>query len=320
MTAMQQHSVSTASDFTFKLTENTAIRCMSVEKEDAHHKEKWWFSVYDFINIVYDKDIKDGFSVTKFTRLIEKGAEHKEELESLRVMLKFSGRGQRNTPCMTMRGLQRLLMILGGKVAAKYREIVEGVFTRHQAGDRSMIAEILANAASNAPVNQAFRTALNAEPVSQKSGGVDVQAVVPVDEAQTSTTNNSMMVCITTAITNANVPMTNQHNVPEHGIDSLIGSVQTFTSKTDVLAGDIAAIQARQMQADIDNKQIDDRVEKLEIEKAEREKDKQMLPDQAKKQAEDLAIKLGAEKEARDKMQVIIVNVQTDFAAQMKSL
>ena len=35
---------------------------------------------------------------------------------------------------MTIRGLQRLLMILGGKVAAEYREIVESVFTRYTAG------------------------------------------------------------------------------------------------------------------------------------------------------------------------------------------
>ena len=57
------------------------------------------------------------------------------------------------TPCMTIRGLQRLLMILGGKVAAEYREIVEGVFTRYMAGDTSLIEEVRANAASDAPEN-----------------------------------------------------------------------------------------------------------------------------------------------------------------------
>ena len=35
----------------------------------------------------------------------------------------FPGQGQRLTPCMTIRGLQHLLMILGGKVAAEYRAI-----------------------------------------------------------------------------------------------------------------------------------------------------------------------------------------------------
>jgi hypothetical protein len=66
---------------------------------------------------------------------------------------------------MTIRGLQRLLMILGGKVAAEFREIVEGVFTRYMAGDTSLIEEIRDNAASDAPVNVMARTALEQEPV-----------------------------------------------------------------------------------------------------------------------------------------------------------
>ena len=66
---------------------------------------------------------------------------------------------------MTLRGLQRLLMILGGKVASQYREIVEGVFTRYMAGDTSLIEEVRDNAASDAPVNVMARTALEQEPV-----------------------------------------------------------------------------------------------------------------------------------------------------------
>jgi hypothetical protein len=53
---------------------------------------------------------------------------------------------------MTVRGLQRLLMILGSKVAADFRRIVEGIFTRFMAGDTSMTEEIRANAASTAPI------------------------------------------------------------------------------------------------------------------------------------------------------------------------
>jgi hypothetical protein len=66
---------------------------------------------------------------------------------------------------MTIRGLQRLLMILGGKVAAKYRELIEGTFTRVMAGDQSLIEVINANAVSQAPIHQAFRAALEQEPV-----------------------------------------------------------------------------------------------------------------------------------------------------------
>jgi hypothetical protein len=66
---------------------------------------------------------------------------------------------------MTIRGLQRLLMILGGKVAAEFRALVEGVFTRVMAGDQSLIEVINANAASNAPINQIYHEALAQEPV-----------------------------------------------------------------------------------------------------------------------------------------------------------
>lgn len=66
---------------------------------------------------------------------------------------------------MTIRGLQRLLMILGGKVAAQFRELAEGIFTRVMAGDQSLIEVINANAASQAPVQQAYRQALAQEPV-----------------------------------------------------------------------------------------------------------------------------------------------------------
>ena len=66
---------------------------------------------------------------------------------------------------MTVRGLQRLLLILGGKVAAQYRAIVESVFTRYTAGDTSLIQEVRANAASDAPGNVLACKALEMEPV-----------------------------------------------------------------------------------------------------------------------------------------------------------
>ena len=56
-------------------------------------------------------------------------------------------------------------MILGGKVAAEFRKLVEETFTRVMAGDQSLIEVINANAASQAPVQQAYRAALAQEPV-----------------------------------------------------------------------------------------------------------------------------------------------------------
>lgn len=66
---------------------------------------------------------------------------------------------------MTIRGLQRLLLMLGAKVGYEYRKLVEGTFTRVMAGDESLIQVINANAASDAPLQQACRSALAQEPV-----------------------------------------------------------------------------------------------------------------------------------------------------------
>ncbi len=75
-----------------------------------------------------------------------------------------------DTPAMTLRGLQRLVQILGDKVAADFRVLVVGTFTRFQAGDTSMIEEIHSNAASSAPIHQAYRQALTQEPVVDEAG------------------------------------------------------------------------------------------------------------------------------------------------------
>ena len=55
--------------------------------------------------------------------------------------------------------------MLGGKVAYEFRKLVEGTFTRVMAGDQTLIEVINANAASNAPIQQAYRAALEQEPV-----------------------------------------------------------------------------------------------------------------------------------------------------------
>ena len=120
------------------------------------------FSSYDFINCACAKPAKSTYGKTTFSRF---GAEYKSEIDTLCISLHFPGQRGPSTPCMTIRGLQRLLMILGGKVAAEFRAIVESTFTRVMAGDQSLIEVINANAASQAPVQQAFRAALAQEPV-----------------------------------------------------------------------------------------------------------------------------------------------------------
>jgi hypothetical protein len=66
---------------------------------------------------------------------------------------------------MSICGLQSLLMILGGKVAAEFRALAKRVFTRVMAGDQSLINVINANAVSDAPIHQIYRETLTQEPV-----------------------------------------------------------------------------------------------------------------------------------------------------------
>jgi hypothetical protein len=108
--------------------------------------------------------------------LIASKSKIKDEIEFTMVNLRFlsvrNGKTTRNrkTPVMTLRGLQRLMMILSGNVAAEFRHIVEGVFTRYMAGDKSMLEEIRSNAASSAPIHQAYRQALAQDPVVDTAG------------------------------------------------------------------------------------------------------------------------------------------------------
>ena len=126
------------------------------------------FSVYDFINLVCHKT--GSYSRQVWMRLIN--SNFKNELEFYFIPTKnhlyqngTNGKRSTNrTPAMTLRGLQRLLLILDNKVASNFRHIVEGTFTRFMSGDTSMIQEIHSNAASSAPIHQAYRQALAQEP------------------------------------------------------------------------------------------------------------------------------------------------------------
>lgn len=129
------------------------------------HEGMEQYSSYDFMTKMCKYQDNGNAARKEFSRLIKDGSEYQQEVAALCRYLKFPGKGQKETPCMTIRGLQRLLMILGGKVASEFREIVEATFTRVMAGDTSLIEVINANAVSQEPLQQAFRQALAQEPV-----------------------------------------------------------------------------------------------------------------------------------------------------------
>lgn len=123
------------------------------------------FSLFDLGNIAGKRGCENQYGKNIFYRLTKDGSKFKDEVSSLCIYLKFPGVGQKETPCASIRGLQRYLMILGGKVAAEYRELIEGTFTRVMAGDQSLIEVINANAVSQDPIHQVYRAALEQEPV-----------------------------------------------------------------------------------------------------------------------------------------------------------
>ncbi len=92
-------------------------------------------SVYNFINLACNK--RGRFAYKVWERLISENSVYKDELYKLVTVEYVKGlSGQiddlsytkktrlRQTPVMTLRGLQRLVMILGGKMDSDFRRIV----------------------------------------------------------------------------------------------------------------------------------------------------------------------------------------------------
>ena len=82
----------------------------------------------------------EAYARTLWSRLISEKSKYKEELEALVFAVSFCSSKKRSpyeTPVITLRGLQRLVQILAGKVAADFRP----------------------------PVHEAYRQALGQEPV-----------------------------------------------------------------------------------------------------------------------------------------------------------
>jgi len=159
------------SELALRLTADATVR--TTVTSDGQHV----VSVYDVMDLACP-NYCDSWTKVTWKGLIADNSEFKDELEFTMEYLKLKDltlnnnkkRRFRKTPVMTLRALQRLLMILGGRVAAEFRQIVEGVFTRYNSGDLSMIEEIQSNAASDAPIHQAYRQALAQEPVLDAAG------------------------------------------------------------------------------------------------------------------------------------------------------
>ena len=90
-----------------KLTENASLRGM--QNDDG----MWYWSVFDFINFVTGRELGSSYGRVTLLRLTN-SSQYASEVVTNCNNLKFPGSGEKETPCMTVRGLQRLLLILGG--------------------------------------------------------------------------------------------------------------------------------------------------------------------------------------------------------------
>ena len=122
-----------------QLSSDTSLR--GTVRENGTHI----FSVFDFISLACNKTDNGTYARKTFGRLVSDGSQYKEELLNLVQYNQFPGARQRETPVMTIRGLQRLLMILGGKVAEAFRTEALNILQRYLDGDHSMCQEISEN-------------------------------------------------------------------------------------------------------------------------------------------------------------------------------
>ena len=114
-----------------------------------------YLSIRDFIMHMCDKDNNHAAEIWR--RLPE---DKKNELNAFCVNYKFPGRGQQEQPVITFPGAIKLAMFLPGEKAKKNRSVMAKILVRYYAGDPSLIPEIEANAASDAPVAQMARASL----------------------------------------------------------------------------------------------------------------------------------------------------------------
>ena len=134
-----------------QLTEYYSLRGMKGEDDK---RSEWYFSVYDFINFVSDRDeCGEAYARETLERLAKEEPQYTSEVAERCRNLKFHGSGEKETPCMTVNGLLCLLGKLDEMNLVKVVrfEIVKDVFIRYLRGDMSLIKEVRENAVSEAP-------------------------------------------------------------------------------------------------------------------------------------------------------------------------
>lgn len=100
------------------------------------------FSVYDFMTISCCYGNSGASARTEFKRMIKEGGRFKDQILALCTKMKFPGKGQRETPCMTVEGLLVLSHCLGDRISQAFKDETLSVLQRYLDGDTTMHAEI----------------------------------------------------------------------------------------------------------------------------------------------------------------------------------
>jgi len=98
-------------------------------------------SVYDIMCAICHYDSRH--VQTYYSRLCA----HHPDVRTNCVAIKFSGQGQRATPCTDAKGLVMIMNLLSGANAAQFRLKAADVMVRYLGGDQTLISEIQRNAA-----------------------------------------------------------------------------------------------------------------------------------------------------------------------------
>jgi len=90
-----------------------------------------------------------------------------------------TGKGQTYIPVIDFNGVVKLAMMIGGRQAVEYRVRMVDTIRRYLSGDPSLIPEIEANAASDAPIAQLARESLASDPVGEPAEALGDQPQQP---------------------------------------------------------------------------------------------------------------------------------------------
>ena len=119
-------------------------------------------SIRDIIMVVTSKDANHSAQTWR-----ESPESFKNEVNQSVVYFQFPGRGQSVQPVITFEGALKLVMWLPGDGAKDYRSAFCDILKRYYAGDPTLVPEIHANAASEAPLHKMAQEACAQDPAFQ---------------------------------------------------------------------------------------------------------------------------------------------------------